>query len=167
MQGGWMRVLNVRPTSDRIEDSAVVDLQEDDLPNFNSHGNFYMRSSALKRLRLSTNFKQLRFRCSSSAHVSLHIKSDPHSEGGQLANDWFSGQAADPPPFCHTFIAMPDDKSMVVPMCINISFWNNIHGDGLKEGWRHVWSAGASNKFICAQKVETTQRGDFWETYIR
>eukprot|EP00112_Aurelia_sp_Birch-Aquarium-sp1_P000986 Seg1095.14 transcript_id=Seg1095.14/GoldUCD/mRNA.D3Y31 product="hypothetical protein" protein_id=Seg1095.14/GoldUCD/D3Y31 len=166
--GGWMRVLNVRPTSDRIEDFPVVELQVEDLPNFKSQGNYYMRNSPLYRLRLNTEFTQLRFRCSSSSHASLHIKSDPYSERGQIARDWFSGHTiAKPPPFCHTFIALPDDKSSVVTGCINIILWRNIQGDGLKERWRHVWSAGANDKFICVEKVEKTKRGDFWETYIR
>lgn len=157
-----MQVLNARPISDRIEDSPINNIM--DLVNFKSQGNYCIHTRYLGKLRSSTRFTQLRFHCSST-NGSLHIKTTPNTTSGITAVKFLSSYAIrDAVPFCEAFV---DDKSRVLQDCGKMNVWDTIQGASPNEYYMSIWNAGRFDRFVCAETVDKTKLGDFWEVFAR
>ena len=159
-----MQVLSVRPTSDRIEDFPVKILMT--LANFKSQGNYCMHTRTLGKLKSSTRFTKFRFRCSST-NGSMHIKTTPNTTNGMTAVKYLTSYEINfPPPFCEAFAGLLDDESRAVEDCRNILLWSTIQGGRSIVQFRSIWSAGRHDEFICAETVEKTKLGDYWEVFV-
>ena len=98
--------------------------------------NYFLKTSAVGRLRSLLKFKQIRFKCSKpSSGKQLDLASSKNTLGSQVVR-YFTGEMAVGtfPKACGSFDVLPSDDSTLSQIC---SQWGRVSGSYLKGTWGH------------------------------
>ncbi|XP_068673456.1 uncharacterized protein [Montipora foliosa] len=122
-EGGWLLVFNVVVEDSKPLPTIAAQDSYRKIDTFRSNG-LFLTNNSLNELRKFLAFTQMRFHCHKPGKRTFHVATIINSTG-EAVIQFFTGQTAQMPTSCGSFIPLPDDNSTLAGECAS---WGKENG---------------------------------------
>ncbi|XP_068673457.1 uncharacterized protein [Montipora foliosa] len=120
---GWLLVFNVVVEDSKPLPTIAAQDSYRKIDTFRSNG-LFLTNNSLNELRKFLAFTQMRFHCHKPGKRTFHVATIINSTG-EAVIQFFTGQTAQMPTSCGSFIPLPDDNSTLAGECAS---WGKENG---------------------------------------